>query len=91
MSGITEIYWGPGQTSKMEHFAKIVNSFYPLTIFLKRSILDVWQGSEYTSLSWIKYSIKCLGKPLETCELCDQWRYEAELLVLDFSNIILGV
>ena len=35
--------------SKMEHFAKIGNGFYPLTIFAKRSILDIWQGSEYAS------------------------------------------
>ena len=32
-----------------ERFAKIVNGFYPLTIFGKYSILDVWQGSEYSS------------------------------------------
>ena len=32
----------------MEHFAKIVNGLKPLTIFAKRSILDVWHGCEYT-------------------------------------------
>ena len=31
----------------MERFAKIVNGLKPSTIFAKRSILDVWQGSEY--------------------------------------------
>ena len=31
------------QISKMERFAKIVNGFKSLTIFVKRSILDVWQ------------------------------------------------
>ena len=36
------------QTSKMERFAKIVNSWKPLTIFAQRYILDVWQNSEYT-------------------------------------------
>ena len=32
----------------MKHFVKIVKVFQPLTIFAKLSILDVWQGSEYT-------------------------------------------
>ena len=31
------------EDSQMEHFAKIVNGEKPLTIFEKRSILDVWQ------------------------------------------------
>ena len=31
----------PYQTSKMEHFANIANGFEVLTIFAKRSILDV--------------------------------------------------
>ena len=38
---IAEAYSEPYQTSKMERFAKIVNGFQPLTIFGKRSILDV--------------------------------------------------
>ena len=42
-----DVYSGPCQTSKMELFAKIVNSFLPLTIFKKRFVLDGWQGSEY--------------------------------------------
>ena len=33
----------------MELFLKIINDFKPLTIFVKRSILDVCQNSEYTS------------------------------------------
>ena len=36
----------PSWTSMMELFAKIANCFHPLTIFTKRSILDVWQCSE---------------------------------------------
>ena len=32
----------------MDCFAKIVNVFQVLNIFAKGSILDVWQGSEYT-------------------------------------------
>ena len=46
----TEAYLEPCQTSKMERFAKM------LTIFLKSSILDVWQGSEYASMD--KYLFK---------------------------------
>ena len=41
----TEAYPEPSQTSKMELFAKIVNGFYPLTIFGKSFILDIWLGS----------------------------------------------
>ena len=37
------------QTSKTELFAKIVKNEKPITYFVKTSILDVWQGSEYTS------------------------------------------
>ena len=33
----------------MKRLAKIVNGFQPLTIFAKRSILDIWQSSEYSS------------------------------------------
>ena len=34
------------QFSKMEIFAKTVNSFQTLSIFAKSCILDVWLGSE---------------------------------------------
>ena len=43
---LAEAYSEPCQTSKMEHFAKIVNAFQLLTIFAKHSILYVWLGSE---------------------------------------------
>ena len=57
----TEGYSEPSQTSKMEHFAKIVICFRQLTIFAKSSILYVWLASEYAfgalcffvSLSWL--------------------------------------
>ena len=42
-----EVYSEPCQTSKIEHFVKIVNDFQPLSIFVKRSILDIWEGCEY--------------------------------------------
>ena len=34
---------------KMELHTKILNGIYLLTIFWRRSILYVWQGSEYAS------------------------------------------
>ena len=44
-----ETYPEPCQTSKrVELFAKIIKGWKPLNIFTERSILDVWQGSEYT-------------------------------------------
>ena len=36
----TEAHLEPCQTSKMDHFAKIVNSFQPLTILAKRFIFN---------------------------------------------------
>ena len=33
----------------MKLFVEIVNGFEPLVNFAKKTILDVWQGSEYTS------------------------------------------
>ena len=41
----SEAYSEQCQTYKMEHFGKIVEGFEGSTIFAKRSILDVWQGS----------------------------------------------
>ena len=38
---ISETFSEPCQISKMEHLAKIVNSFHPLTISAKSSILDL--------------------------------------------------
>ena len=37
------------KTSKVKLFAEIVKTEKPFTIFVKASILDVWQGSEYAS------------------------------------------
>ena len=39
------------QKSQMEFLAKIVNSWKPVFIFAKSSVLDVWQSSAYTWLS----------------------------------------
>ena len=43
---LVEAYSRPYQTSKVERFVKLVNGFYRLTIFAKRSVLGIWQGSE---------------------------------------------
>ena len=40
-----ETYSEPSQITKIERFVKIVDGSEPLTIFAKRSILEVWQGS----------------------------------------------
>ena len=39
-----EAHSEPCQTTKTENFFKTVNDFSPLTIFRKRSVLDVLQG-----------------------------------------------
>ena len=49
-----EVYSEPCQTFKMDQFPKLVNSWKPLAILTKSSILDIWQGSEYAS---VYYSI----------------------------------
>ena len=38
------------QAFKRELFAKIINDFQSLIIFVKSFILDAWLGSEYTSV-----------------------------------------
>ena len=47
MQQSSEAYWEPCRTIKIEPFTKIANGFQPLTIFVKGSMLDAWQGSEY--------------------------------------------
>ena len=46
---LTVAYSEHCQACKMERFRKIVNDRLPLSIFAKRSVLDVWQGSEYAT------------------------------------------
>ena len=41
-----EAYAEPCQTSKMDCFVKIVNGLNLLRLFVRHSILDVWQGSK---------------------------------------------
>ena len=47
---VIKAYSEPCQTSKIKCMAKIVKDFKPLSIFTKRFILDIWQGSEYSSV-----------------------------------------
>ena len=56
-----QMYSEPCQTSKKELFAKTVNSWMPLNIFTKSSILDVWQGSEYASVAQVQRSTGSIG------------------------------
>ena len=44
---LSEIYSEPSQRSMMEQFAKIVNQWIPLAIFVKSFMLDFWLGSEH--------------------------------------------
>ena len=39
------------QTSKLKYFTKIIHVWKLLTFFAKRSIIDVWLSSEYTSVN----------------------------------------
>ena len=52
----SEAYLGCSQTSVMLFFPeKLINGFQLLTIFTKSSIIDVWQGSKYTSSASISF------------------------------------
>ena len=46
---MSNVYAEHCQISEMERFAKTVNSFTPLIISAKQSILDILQDSEYAS------------------------------------------
>ena len=52
-----EAYSEPSRTSNMKLFTKIVNGWKLLNIFVKRSIVDVGQGSESVSDLWRPTSI----------------------------------
>ena len=51
------MYSETSQTSKMGRFTNWVNGINLLTIFAKRSILHVWQGSEYASRVYVACNI----------------------------------
>ena len=75
---MAEAYLKLCQTSKMELFVKIWNGFQLLTIFVKRSILNIWQGSEYDS-AWFTHSLPFTDKFQHSllkwgCKYC-KWRY----------------
>ena len=46
-----ETYSKPCETDEMELFTKTIKSFQLLTIFAESTILDIWQDSEYASVS----------------------------------------
>ena len=43
------------QAFKMEHFKKTVDGFHLLTVFVKRSILYIWQSSEYAFSGYFRH------------------------------------
>ena len=45
-----EVHPEPTQTSKIEFFAKVINTWKSLTVCSKSSILDIWLGSVYASV-----------------------------------------
>ena len=47
---LLEAYSEPNRTSKMELFAKLVKGFQQLNFFAQSSILDIWLGSECSSI-----------------------------------------
>ena len=57
-NNITEAHSEPSKTFNMEAFLKIINGWKLLTISVKTSPLDVWQGSEYTSALRIEGLLK---------------------------------
>ena len=49
----------------MKRFEKTITSWKPLTIFEKRSVLDVWHGKEYASVIFgMKYRLEYVNKSL---------------------------
>ena len=67
---ISEACVGPSETSRMELFSKIINSFSPLTVFTKNFIVNVWQGPllgpnyPLHLLFWVRRSSKRHSKQL---------------------------
>ena len=52
---------------------KIVSGWKPITVFAKHCILDVWQGSEYTSAEYFlpetsQLTFTCSKSTIETLE-----------------------
>ena len=57
---MSEVYSEPCRASMMELCAKVINGFQTLTILAKDSIIDDWQGANYST----------------KCEKCQQWKYD---------------
>ena len=55
---LSDAYSKSGQTSKIKLFAKIVDNWKALSIFVKNSILDARHGSEYASDHYAESLIK---------------------------------
>ena len=48
-------YSGPSQTSKMVCYVKMISGFKTSAIFSKRSISNIWHGSEHTSAFYTSF------------------------------------
>ena len=59
----------------MERFVKIVNSYYPLTIFAKSSVLDASQCFVYSSETF-----KCYSKPKHCIDGKKAYRRRSKLI-----------
>ena len=42
---LSEAYWEPSRTTKIDNFVEINKSFKPLSVFAENFALDVWLGS----------------------------------------------
>ena len=67
---LLEFYLEHRHTPKMEHFAKMGRSEKPLTIFARRSILDVWLVSEY--ILWLLINNHCVRLVLKNKNIHSQ-------------------
>ena len=66
----------------MKLLPKIVNDFYPLNIFTKNFILDVWQGSDYASVIFSKVA----GLQPSAYNFTKRWT-PSQVFLKDFGNL----
>ena len=78
-------------TSLMKRFAKMVNGFKSFTDFVKHSILDVCQGSEYVSVPANLIFNKELNRNIGFwyISLCSRWDNDVFLWVRNLQVILI--
>ena len=89
---ISEAYSEHCQIYKMDRFAKTINYFLLLSIFPIRSIIDVWQASEYT-FEYAKNSptffLKYFGYPVSLLNpFCAWCSYQKNFWKFLRSNVL---